>query len=115
MSEWKRSAYWVMAFLKRLEAEGAIARQILPDNGGTLITINDISAGNVTSPGSGMPDDISQIIENLPPILSVPQADRLSRAYRGIVYGEPGYEWADVEHLEIIEQVLLPSQMQQAA
>ncbi|MCF6199562.1 MAG: hypothetical protein L3J67_09240 [Hyphomicrobiaceae bacterium] len=115
MSEWNRSAYWVMGFLKRLETEGAIKRQILPDNGGTLITVNDISAGKVISPRSGVSDGISQFIENLPPILSVQQVDRLSRAYRGIVYGEPEYDWADIKHLEIIEQALCASQMQQAA
>ena len=109
MSEWHRSAYWVMAFLKRLEAEGAIARQILPDNGGTLITINNISAGKVIS------GNISQFIDDLPLVLSARQADKLSQVYHGIIYGEPGYEWADIKHLEKIEQALFPAQIQQAA
>jgi len=110
MKEWCWSAWAVMKLLTRLEKSGAIRRQILPDNGGTLITVlhNSVASKQRTIA-------MARFVKNLPYVLSARQLAHLSQTYEAIIYGQSGYEWATIEHLEIIEQALLPSQMLQAA
>ena len=110
MKEWRWSAWSVMKLLTRLEEGGVIRRQILHDNGGTLITVlqNSVASKQLTIA-------MARFVENLPSVLSAYQVARLSQTYEALIYGQPGYEWATIEHLEIIEKALFSPQVQQAA
>ncbi len=106
---WGWSIYGVTKLLNSMEATGVIIRDVLPENGGTRITIAGQGDFKVVSM-----KDIETIQMTPSKILTT----RLAQAYHGIIYDKPGFEHCDVEHLEMIEQALFsdicPS-LQQAA
>lgn len=106
---WGWSIYGVTKLLNSMEAMGVIVRDVLPENGGTRITIAERDDFKVVS---------IKDIENIQTRPTRPLMDKLAEAYHGIIYGRPGFEHCDVEHLEMIEQALFsdicPS-LQQAA
>ncbi|MCF6200273.1 MAG: hypothetical protein L3J67_12965 [Hyphomicrobiaceae bacterium] len=116
---WGWSVASVRNLLKSMKMAGILSREVLPNNGGTRLTIveqrNDsvvrLSAPfrsqavkNDSDPGSWSFADI----ETLQSAPSKALMDKLSHAYHAIIYGKPGFESCDVEHLELIEQVLFP-------
>ena len=99
-NSWGWSIYGVTKLLNSMEAAGTIAREVLPDNGGTRITIVRQNGLKLISLR-----DIACL--QTPPSQSL--SGRLAQAYYGIIYGEAGFEDCGVEHLELIEQALFDS------
>ncbi len=96
-NSWGWSIYAVTKLLNSMEAVGTIAREVLPDNGGTRITI----VGRNGSKQISLKD-----IESIQTSPSQSLTDKLADAYQGIIYDKPGFEQFGVEHLELIEQAL---------
>ena len=128
-ARWCWSKAGVSNFLKTMELSGQITREILPNNGGTRITIAERCVVPVVVPlkgwGEQSPDDGNAhalfSIADIETVRSTPSqslVDKLAQAYQGIIYDKPGFEHCDVEHLELIEQTLFPDMcpsLQQAA
>ena len=110
---WSKAA--VSNFLKTMDLSGQITREVLPNNGGTRLTIAGQGASVVvplSTKGRTVKNDSSEAgwsfedIEShqAPPSKSL--SNRLARAYHGIIYGEAGFEHCSVEHLDLIERAL---------
>ena len=126
---WGLSKAGVSNFLKTMDLSGQITREVLPNNGGTRITITGDGRNPVVVPlkgGRELPPDDGNAhalfsIADIETVRSTPSQsliDKLAHAYQGIIYDKPGFEHCGVEHLELIEQALFPDMcpsFQQAA
>ena len=114
---WGWSKAGVSNLLKTMEMSGQITREVLPNNGGTKLAIAGKEANPVVVPlkrveKQAANDDNAPAafsfgdIEHIQHSPSQSLTDKLAMAYQGIIYGKPGFEHCDVEHLELIEQAL---------
>lgn len=116
-STWGWSVASVRNLLKSMKMAGILSREVLPNNGGTRLTIvgqrhasvvrlpvpiRNQAVKNDSDPAAWSLADI----ESMQAHPSKSLTDKLAQAYRGIIYGEAGFEACDVEHLELIEQAL---------
>ncbi|MCF6200149.1 MAG: hypothetical protein L3J67_12300 [Hyphomicrobiaceae bacterium] len=113
---WGWSVASVRNLLKSMKMAGILSREVLPNNGGTRLTIvgqdpqavvvpmfrSGQAVKNDSYPGNWSFADI-EVLQSAP---SKALMDKLAHAYHAIIYGKPGFEGCDVEHLELIEQAL---------
>ncbi len=126
---WGWSVASVRNLLKSMKMAGILSREVLPNNGGTRLTIVERGHGSVVrlpvpirsqavKSDSGLSAWSLADIESIQVRPSKSLTDKLAIAYHGIIYDRPGFEHCGVQHLELIEQALFPDMcpsLQQAA